>query len=96
MLLLVAYDINTSTKEGQKRLQKISKECGKYGQRVQNSLFECYIDYSKCIELRNKLEKIIDTECDSIRLYFIGNNYDNKIFCLGKDNLINIDKPIIF
>lgn len=96
MLLIVAYDINTSDEDGKKRLNKISKICKKYGQRVQDSLFECYIDYSKCIELKLKLEKEIDKEKDTVRLYMIGNNYKNKVFYLGKDNLINLENSLIF
>lgn len=96
MLLVVAYDVNTSDEKGNKRLNRISKICKKYGQRVQDSLFECYIDYSKCMELKNLLEKEIDKEKDSIRLYFVGNKYENKVIYLGKDKLTNLKDSLIF
>lgn len=96
MLLVIAYDINTSDDNGKARLRKISKQCQMYGQRVQDSLFECYIDYSQCIILKEKLEKIIDKNKDSVRLYFLGNKYDDKIIYLGENKLININKTVIF
>ena len=96
MLLVVAYDINTSDKGGESRLRKVSKQCQKYGQRVQDSLFECYIDYSQCMILKGQLEKIIDKNKDSVRMYFLGNKYDDKVIYLGNDKLININKAVIF
>ena len=47
MLVLITYDVNTQTASGRKRLRKVAKQCVNYGQRVQNSVFECQLDATK-------------------------------------------------
>ncbi len=79
MLVLITYDVSTQTTEGRKRLRKVAKECVNYGQRVQNSVFECLLDASQMLKLRNKLLGLIDEEEDSIRFYYLGTKYDKKI-----------------
>ncbi|MBQ6259972.1 MAG: CRISPR-associated endonuclease Cas2 [Firmicutes bacterium] len=79
MMVLITYDVNTETSEGQKRLRKIAKQCVNYGQRVQNSVFECVVDASQCRLLKQKLIELIDKDSDSLRFYYLGNNYQNKI-----------------
>lgn len=79
MLVLVTYDVETVTRLGRKRLSKIAKECCNYGQRVQNSVFECNIDNATYVMFRAKLLKIIDENSDSIRFYNLGNKYSTKI-----------------
>ncbi len=83
MLVLITYDVNTETESGKKRLRKVAKQCVNYGQRVQNSVFECVMDAAKCREVRAKLEAIIDKERDSLRFYYLGDNYKNKIDHIG-------------
>lgn len=95
-LLLVTYDVNTETNDGKRRLRKAAKICTKYGQRVQNSVFECVIDSSHMVLLKRELEDIIDSELDSLRLYNLGNNYKKRVehigakptMDLGQDTLI--------
>lgn len=97
MLVVTAYDIDTTTKSGQKRLNKIAKICENYGQRVQDSLFEMYIDWNTYLIMKTELEQNLDIKIDSIRIYILGNKYENKVVYLGQNNLINVDKdPIIF
>lgn len=79
MLLLITYDVCTTDAAGRRRLARIAKECCNYGQRVQNSVFECVMDNAKYIEVRAKMLKIIDREKDSLRIYNLGNKYNNKI-----------------
>ena len=79
MLVLVTYDVNTTTPAGRKRLSKMAKMCCNYGQRVQNSVFECDFDNAKYIEVRAKLLKIMDEKEDSLRLYNLGNRYESRI-----------------
>lgn len=69
MLVLVTYDVNTENKEGRKRLRGIAKQCQNYGQRVQNSVFECQVDSAQLLLLENKLLKIADLDKDSLRFY---------------------------
>mgnify|MGYP000858017788 CR=1 FL=1 len=79
MMILITYDVNTEDKEGRGRLRRVAKECENYGQRVQNSVFECLVsplDFSKLIAA---LEKIIDVNKDSLRYYKLGDNWKNKI-----------------
>ena len=79
MLVLITYDVNTQTEAGRRRLRKVAKQCVNYGQRVQNSVFECQMDATKCREVKAILEKIIDKEVDSLRFYYLGDHYKNKV-----------------
>ena len=83
MLVLITYDINTEDKAGQKRLRKVAKECVNYGQRVQNSVFECSLDAAQCKLLQSNLLKLINLEKDSIRFYYLGNKNKTKIEHFG-------------
>lgn len=79
MLVLITYDVNTETAAGRKRLRQVAKECQNYGQRVQNSVFECLLDNTELVIVKSKLLKIIDEDHDSLRIYNLGNNYNNRI-----------------
>ena len=83
MLVLITYDVNTADAAGRKRLRQIAKQCVNYGQRVQNSVFECLLDTAQCRMLQARLCKIMDPEKDSLRFYYLGNRYENKIEHLG-------------
>ena len=82
-MVLITYDVNTSDAEGRKRLRKVAKQCQNYGQRVQNSVFECLIDTAQLKLLRTSLIDIIDAEKDSLRFYFLGTKYQTKIEHVG-------------
>lgn len=79
MLVLITYDVSTQDGAGKRRLRKVAKECVNYGQRVQNSVFECILDASKALLLKDKLLSIIDESQDSLRFYNLGNNYETKV-----------------
>ena len=83
MLVLITYDVNTETAAGRKRLRQLAKQCTNYGQRVQNSVFECLVDASQCKLLQHKLVSLIDEKTDSLRFYYLGNNYKTKIEHFG-------------
>ena len=83
MMVLITYDVNTEDKYGKKRLRKIAKQCVNYGQRVQNSVFECVLDATQCRQLQSTLCSIIDPEKDSLRFYYLGNKYQTKIEHFG-------------
>ena len=95
MLVLITYDVNTQTASGRKRLRKVARECVNYGQRVQNSVFECVMDSAKCRQVKDILEKIIDKEKDSIRFYYLGDNYKNKIEHIGAKESYDVEAPLI-
>lgn len=78
MLILVTYDVNTEDDAGKARLRKVAKMCVKYGQRVQNSVFECILNEAQYVLLKHQLCEIIDYEKDSLRFYNLGNRYKNK------------------
>ena len=83
MLVLITYDVNTEDTAGRKRLRQIAKQCVNYGQRVQNSVFECLRDAAQCKLLQAKLLDIMDAEKDSLRFYYLGNRYENKMEHFG-------------
>ncbi|MGB4660051.1 MAG: CRISPR-associated endonuclease Cas2 [Mobilitalea sp.] len=95
MLVLITYDVSTETPGGQKRLRQVARQCVDHGQRVQKSVFECILDYAQCRELQNILEKIIDKETDSLRFYYLGNNYKNKVLHIGAKSSIDMEGPLI-
>ena len=83
MMTLVSYDVSTVDAAGRKRLRKVAKECVNYGQRVQNSVFEVDVDYGKFLKLKDRLMKIIDEEQDSLRFYYLGNNWKRRVEHIG-------------
>lgn len=82
-MVLVTYDVNTETPEGRRRLRLVAKTCVDYGQRVQNSVFECLVDPLQFAQLRKALESIIDPEKDSLRYYLLGSNWKKKVEHVG-------------
>ena len=83
MFVLITYDVNTEDADGKRRLRRIAKQCVNYGQRVQNSVFECILDPAQCRRLKAELCSIMDAERDSLRFYYLGNKYENKIEHFG-------------
>ncbi len=82
-MVLITYDVNTTTAEGRKRLRHVARHCMNYGQRVQNSVFECLLDASQFAAFRHELEAMIDMEKDSVRYYFLGNNWKRRVEHVG-------------
>lgn len=88
-MVLITYDVETVTSSGRKRLRRVAKQCVNYGQRVQNSVFECVVDPAQFAFLRRRLEEIIDPEKDSIRFYYLGNNWNRKVDHIGAKTSFN-------
>ena len=82
-MVLVTYDVNTETPQGQKRLRKVAKQCENYGQRVQNSVFECVLDPARLRQLQSRLKDLMDIEKDSIRYYYLGNKWRDRVEHIG-------------
>jgi CRISPR-associated protein Cas2 len=95
MMVLITYDVSTETEGGKRRLRKVSKKCQDYGQRVQNSVFECVIDSARLKQLQAALEKTIDPEVDSIRYYYLGDEWRNRVEHVGAKVSINLEGPLI-
>lgn len=83
MLVLITYDVNTSTAAGQKRLRQVAKQCVNFGQRVQCSVFECNLDEAQYRRVQHKLLGIIDERTDSLRFYNLGDHYHSRVEQFG-------------
>lgn len=83
MLVLITYDVNTQDAQGRRRLRQVAKECVNYGQRVQNSVFECLLDAAQLKMVKHKLVGLIDPEKDSLRFYNLGNKPQSKVEHVG-------------
>ena len=95
MMVLITYDVDTISETGEKRLRKVAKLCRDYGQRVQNSVFECRLTEAQFVILKNKISSIIDNELDNVRFYLLGNNWNRRIETIGKNNLVDLDEELI-
>ena len=95
MMVLITYDVNTETGAGRRRLRRVSKKCQDYGQRVQNSVFECLIDPAQLKELQLVLVNIIDTDVDSLRYYYLGDHWKNRVEHVGAKPGIDLEGTII-
>lgn len=96
MLYLIGYDVSTSEKTGKKRLTKVAKICCNYGQRVQNSLFECNLSGAQYVMVKAKLLDLINEGEDSLRIYNLGNRYCNKVEHYGIKETYDAEGTMIF
>jgi CRISPR-associated protein Cas2 len=95
MYVIITYDVATSTTGGSKRLRKVARVCENFGQRVQNSVFECKVDPAQWVTLRGPLESIIDTEHDSLRYYNLGAHWERRVEHVGAKQGFNVDGALI-
>ncbi len=95
MMVLVSYDVSTVDEKGKKRLRKLSKECQNYGQRVQNSVFEIDVDYGTFLKVKDRILKIIDEDRDSLRFYYLGNNWKRRVEHFGAKETYDPEGVII-
>ena len=95
MFIVITYDVNTTTPAGQRRLRAIAKCCVAHGQRVQNSVFEADLDYSSFLKLKARLCELIDPDKDSLRFYYLGNNWEKRVEHIGAKKTYNPEGVII-
>lgn len=95
MMLVVAYDVDTTAPEGARRLRKVAKLCERYGIRVQNSVFEVLVDPTQLVELKAGIQKVIHSDLDSVRFYRLGSNYKAKIEVIGRTSPIEAGEPLL-
>lgn len=95
MMVLISYDVSTTSPAGKKRLRKVAKECQNHAQRVQNSVFEADLDYSSFLKLKEKLMDLIDKEEDSLRFYYLENNWERRVEHIGAKKTYNPEGVII-
>jgi len=95
MMVLITYDVATACPGGARRLRRVAKACLDYGQRVQNSVFECQVDPAQWAALKHRLEKIIDPKQDSLRYYFLGKHYQKRIEHVGAKPAVDLEGPLV-
>lgn len=95
MFVLITYDVSTQTSEGKTRLRKVAKICKNYGQRVQNSVFECVVDSLTLQKIKSEINKVINKETDSIRYYNLGKNGIDKVEHIGTKNSFDLEDVLI-
>ncbi len=95
MFVLVTYDVATTTRAGRRRLQRVAKACLDYGQRVQNSVFECQVDSEKWARLRLRLLDECEFSEDSLRFYFLGRKWQNRVEHHGTKPSVDLEGPLI-
>ena len=95
MMIIVSYDVSVVTPTGRRRLRRVARVCMDYGQRVQNSVFQCLVDPDQWVVLRAKLLKIINPQEDSLRFYFLGRNWKRRVEHCGTKRVIDLEKPLI-
>lgn len=95
MMVLVSYDVSTTSASGQKRLRRIAKACRDYGQRVQYSVFEIEVDFAQWTFLKSNLCDLIDPQLDSLRFYYLGKNWQTKVEHVGAKAVLDLNGPLI-
>jgi CRISPR-associated protein Cas2 len=95
MMVLIAYDVNTASEAGKGRLRKVAKQCEDYGQRVQDSVFECLVDAAQMKLLKHRLAQLIDPEKDSLRFYYLGNEWRSRVEHIGAKASLDLEGPLI-
>ena len=93
--LLITYDVETTTPEGRQRLRQVAQTCLDFGQRVQMSVFECLVDDTRYLQLLARLEKVIDKNKDSLRIYRLPPDRDKNIVTIGRDRFVDFTGPLI-
>lgn len=93
--LLVTYDVDTTTREGRRRLRRVAKVCEGFGQRVQKSVFECRVNREQLESLQDRLQGEIDVEQDSLRIYVLMGGREDTLFVYGRDDYRDFDGPLV-
>ena len=95
MLVVVSYDVSTKDPKGARRLRRVAKTCIDYGQRVQNSVFECVLDFDHWPKLKLRLLSEIDPDQDSIRFYYLGSNFQRRVEHHGTKAIVDLEAPLV-
>jgi CRISPR-associated protein Cas2 len=95
MFVLVTYDVATTSREGRRRLRQVAKVCVGYGQRVQNSVFECQIDPTQFARLKLRLLDLYKPDEDSLRFYFLGSNWKHRVEHHGAKPSRDLEEPLV-
>lgn len=96
MWVLVTYDVCTLHPAGRRRLTRGARICAGYGQRVQHSVFELFIDETTWVSARARLVAAIDRRQDSLRFYHLGTRRSVRDEVVGVGPVLRPDAPLIF
>jgi CRISPR-associated protein Cas2 len=94
-MVLVSYDVSTVRPEGRRRLRRVAKVCLDYGQRVQNSVFECLVDPTQWARLQAELLREYEPSEDSLRFYFLGSHWRSRVEHHGTKPSLDPEGPLI-
>ena len=94
--MLVTYDVSTEDAAGRRRLRRVARACLDFGQRVQNSVFECEVDPAQWAGLRARLLGEIDPARDSLRFYRLGAEGRRRVEHAGAKPVLDLDGPLLF
>ena len=95
MEVLVAYDVSTETRAGQRRLRRVANVCLAYGQRVQRSVFECRVSEAQLEEMEDKLLREIDQRDDQLRIYRLAGARERYVKVYGELPPNDFREPLI-
>jgi CRISPR-associated protein Cas2 len=95
MMVVVSYDVSTTSKQGKRRLRRVARACVDFGQRVQNSVFECIVDPTQWTTLRLRLLAEFNVEEDSLRFYFMGAKWKDRVEHAGAKQTVDLEEPLI-
>ena len=95
MMVVVSYDVNTETRAGKRRLRRVAKACTDFGQRVQNSVFQCLVDPEQWARLKTRLIDEVDASRDSLRFYYLGANWRRRVEHHGAKETLDPEGPLI-
>lgn len=96
MLMLVTYDVSTQDIAGHRRLRRVARACLDFGQRVQQSVFECEVDPAQWAGLRARLLAEIDPARDSLRFYRLGAEGRRRVEHVGANVVLDLEGPLLF
>ncbi len=94
--MLIAYDVSTVDVAGRRRLRRVARACLDYGQRVQNSVFECEVEPAQWVALRTRLLGEINGDTDSLRFYRLGADGKRRVEHVGAKPVLDLDGPLVF
>ena len=93
--VVVAYDVATDTAAGRRRLRKAAQTCLAYGQRVQNSVFECRVTGAQLEELEDTLVGLMDLSQDRLRIYRLPGPRERLVKIHGLTPPHDLREPLI-
>lgn len=95
MVVLVTYDVSTTSSDGRRRLRRVAKQCLDFGQRVQNSVFECQVNWEQWTRLKLSLLETFKPSEDSLRFYYLGKRWRDRVEHHGVKPSIDFEEPLI-